>query len=342
MSGYGYYDEEEGEGLLTGAGARAKKRFVATRAISEITGRVYPKRVGYTLEYASKILYNSDLAKKNKWLQFANNDPGVKAARNQMKAAMRNAAKAWRARIEKEHADGKISDAEFQKYQARWARAKKTGKKYRLHVAQSRIKNFKDKFPTAADAVNFFNNPINRKIAPIGRSAKIIFLRAVYGLSKEDAEKFYPKHMKTPKSVKFVYPIEEASIFNIPEYNPPEEGEEKPAQQQTTTTETQTLKKKKQRKQKNKIILDKDIGFIIKTYILQMFDPTWPRFPIKRMKYKDFKHIVAFKPNGCIQIDMFSLGDKAVNYRLATWYTIGVDVFLDIRVYVSIQMIKIM
>jgi hypothetical protein len=27
MSGYGYYDEE-GEGLLTGAGARAKKRFV--------------------------------------------------------------------------------------------------------------------------------------------------------------------------------------------------------------------------------------------------------------------------------------------------------------------------
>jgi hypothetical protein len=57
MLGYGYYDEE-GEGLLTSAGARAKKRFVATRAISERTGRLYPKRIGYNLEYASKILYN--------------------------------------------------------------------------------------------------------------------------------------------------------------------------------------------------------------------------------------------------------------------------------------------
>jgi hypothetical protein len=77
MSGYGYYDEGEGEGLLTGAGARAKKRFVATRAISARTGRLYPKRVGYTLEYASKILYNKRLAENNKWLQFANNDQEV-------------------------------------------------------------------------------------------------------------------------------------------------------------------------------------------------------------------------------------------------------------------------
>jgi hypothetical protein len=59
-----------------------------------------------------------------------------------------------------------------------------------------------------------------------------------------------------------------------------------------------------------------------------MFDPTEPRFPINRMKYKDFKHIIAFKPNGCIQIDMFSLGGYIpINYRLATWYTIGVDVY---------------
>jgi hypothetical protein len=38
MLSYGYYDDEEGEGLLTGAGARAKKRFVATKTISERTG----------------------------------------------------------------------------------------------------------------------------------------------------------------------------------------------------------------------------------------------------------------------------------------------------------------
>jgi hypothetical protein len=247
MSGYGYYDEEEGEGLLTGAGARDKKRFVATRAISERTGSVYPKRVGYTLEYASKILYNRDLAKKNKWLQFANENADVKAAREEMKTAMRNAAAAWRKQIEEKHNKGKISDAKFQKYQARWARAKRTGKKYRAHVAQARIDNFKSKFPTAADAVNFFNNPINRKIAPIGRNAKIIFLRQVYGLSKEDAEKFYPKHMKTAKPVKFVYPIEEATMFNIPEYNPPPEveGEEKLVESKPETTTTTTKKPKK-------------------------------------------------------------------------------------------------
>jgi hypothetical protein len=107
MSGYGYSDEE-GEGLLTGAGARAKKRFVATKAISEKTGRVYPKRVGYTLEYASKILYNKQLASRNPWLKFANEHPDVIAARQQMKTAMQKAAVAWRDNIEKEHAEARL------------------------------------------------------------------------------------------------------------------------------------------------------------------------------------------------------------------------------------------
>jgi hypothetical protein len=100
MSSYGYYDEE-GEGLLTGAGARAKKRFVATRAISARTGRLYPKRVGYTLEYASKILYNQKLAENNKWFKFANENADVKAARKAMKKAMRKAAAAWREKMAK-------------------------------------------------------------------------------------------------------------------------------------------------------------------------------------------------------------------------------------------------
>jgi hypothetical protein len=254
MSGYGYYDEE-GESLLTGAGARAKKRFVATRAVSARTGRLCPKRVGYTLEYASKILYNQKLAENNKWLQFANNNAEVQAARAQMAAAMRKAAKAWREKIAKEHEAGLISDAEYNKMRARWERAEKIGnaKKYREHIAKSRLANFKAKFPTPADAVAFFNNPVNRKIAPIGRNAKIIFLRAVYDLSKEEAEKYFPKYMKVPKPVRFVYPIEEPEMFAIPEYKPSArvqlEEEEQP-KTTTKTTETEVLEEEKPKKKK--------------------------------------------------------------------------------------------
>jgi hypothetical protein len=46
------------------------------------------------------------------------------------------------------------------------------------------------------------------------------------------------------------------------------------------------------------------------------------------MKYKDYRHIVAFKPNGCIQIDFFNISPSvADNYKIAYWYTIGVDVY---------------
>jgi hypothetical protein len=46
------------------------------------------------------------------------------------------------------------------------------------------------------------------------------------------------------------------------------------------------------------------------------------------MKYKNYRHIVAFKPNGCIQIDFFNLSPSvADNYKIAYWYTIGVDVY---------------
>jgi hypothetical protein len=242
MSGYGYYDEGEGEGLLTGAGARAKKRFVATRAVSARTGKLYPKRVGYTLEYASKILYNRDLAKNNKWLQFANNDADVKAARKQMAEAMRNAAAKWRKQIEDKHDKKEISDADYAKMQARWKRAEEIGnaKRYREHIAQARLDNFRKKFPNVEDAVAFLNNPINRKIVPIGRNAKIIFLRQTYGITKEAAEKYFPKYMKVAKPVRFTYPIEEAEMFNIPAYTPPPRAQPKQTTTTTTTTPTTT------------------------------------------------------------------------------------------------------
>jgi hypothetical protein len=125
---------------------------------------------------------------------------------------------------------------------ARWKRAKKIGnaKKYRAHIAQARIDNFRARFPTPAQAVAFFNNPAHRKIAPIGRNAKIIFLRTVYGLSKEDAEKFFPKYMKVARPTRFVYPIEEAEMFAIPEYKPPARVQPEVVQPITTTT-TETL-----------------------------------------------------------------------------------------------------
>jgi hypothetical protein len=127
--------------------------------------------------------------------------------------------------------------------QARWKRAEEIGntKRYREHIANARLANFKAKFPKPEDAVAFFNNPINRRIVPVGRNAKIIFLRTVYGISKEQAEKYFPKYMKTPKPVRFTYPIEEAEMFNIPAYTPPPRVRLEEEQPTTTTTETEVL-----------------------------------------------------------------------------------------------------
>jgi hypothetical protein len=40
MSGYGFYEEEEeGQGIITGAGARARRKYIAEMAVSSRTGR---------------------------------------------------------------------------------------------------------------------------------------------------------------------------------------------------------------------------------------------------------------------------------------------------------------
>jgi hypothetical protein len=55
-----------------------------------------------------------------------------------------------------------------------------------------------------------------------------------------------------------------------------------------------------------------------------MFKP----FPYQGRKYEDYRHIVAFKPNGCIQIDRFQINPKlAEEARLAENYMLGVDVY---------------
>jgi hypothetical protein len=69
------------------------------------------------------------------------------------------------------------------------------------------------------------------------------------------------------------------------------------------------------------------MSLIKSSYTLTTMKPTI-QYPLERMKYKDFRHIVAFKPNGCIQIDFFGMRPKvADNYKIAYWYTIGVDVY---------------
>jgi hypothetical protein len=54
-----------------------------------------------------------------------------------------------------------------------------------------------------------------------------------------------------------------------------------------------------------------------------MFKP----YPYQGRKAENYRHIVAFRPNGCIQVDIFDLGKKYEEYRLARYYILGVDVY---------------
>jgi TPP-dependent indolepyruvate ferredoxin oxidoreductase alpha subunit len=165
-----------------------------------------------------------------------------------MSDAMQNAAKRWRNKIEDDYKNKRITTEEYAKIKSRWDRADKikqevgSTKAYREHIAQSRINNFVNKYKTAEEAVAFFNNPVNRKATPIGRNAKIIFLRVAYNTPKEIAERYFPKYMKVARPVKFTYPIEEAEMFNIPKYEKKVTlVEEKPPQQTTTPTGESTV-----------------------------------------------------------------------------------------------------
>jgi hypothetical protein len=101
MSGYGYYEEEEGQGLhtgglMTGAGAKAKYKYVYSRVPSERTGKMYPKRGPMTLEYASKLIFNSNLTKGNRWLAFIKNNKELKEKRKELAELMRKLSEAYK------------------------------------------------------------------------------------------------------------------------------------------------------------------------------------------------------------------------------------------------------
>jgi hypothetical protein len=54
-----------------------------------------------------------------------------------------------------------------------------------------------------------------------------------------------------------------------------------------------------------------------------MFNP----YPFQGRKAENYRHVIAFKPNGCIQVDIFDLGKNIEKERLARYYMLGVDVY---------------
>jgi hypothetical protein len=178
MSGYGFYEEEEGQGIITGAGARARRKYVAEMAVSTRTGKRYPRRLGYTLEYAAKHLYNKQLAARNPWLQYVNQDETLKSLRKQVGDRMKEIAKAYRANLTPEQ----------QELAQERAQQRKASEKRKKEMIDSMIANFKAKYPSVKSALNYI---LNNKTMP-NKTAARIFLKAVYGISKDEAEKLLP------------------------------------------------------------------------------------------------------------------------------------------------------
>jgi len=177
MSGYGYY-EEEGQGLMTGAGAKAKYKYVYSRVKSDRTGKLYPKRGPMTLEYASKLLFNSNIAKNNRWLSFIRDNPELKAKRAEMAALMRKLSQAYKQTLTPEER-AKLE-----------SRKKPRSRADKLAEARERIRQFKEKYPDAKSAL-----PVLRNYLPNIRSARL-FLRTVYDLKKDEVYKLLPRRKR--------------------------------------------------------------------------------------------------------------------------------------------------
>jgi hypothetical protein len=219
MSGYGYYEEEEGQGLntgglMTGAGAKTRYKYVYTRVPSERTGKLYPKRGPMTLEYASKLVFNSNLSKSNRWLDFIKNNKELKEKRAELAALMRKLSEAYKQSLTPEQRE------KLEK------RKKPRPKSERLAEARERVAQFKAQYPDATKALAVLRNYL-----PDVRSARI-FLRAVYGLSKEKALELLPKKRR----LKF-------KPVSFGEYTPPAakpQTETKSELTQETTTEEES------------------------------------------------------------------------------------------------------
>jgi hypothetical protein len=168
---------------MTGAGARAKYKYVYTREKHPETGKYYPKRGPMTLEYASKIVFNHQIGTNNKWLNFIKNNEELKKKRAELAQLMKNLSAEYKKTLTPEE-------------RARLeSRKKPRSKRSRLAEAQARIAQFKQKYP---DPVASLRTIVS--YMPNVRSARI-FLRAVYGLTKKEAKRLLPPRQKyKPKS----------------------------------------------------------------------------------------------------------------------------------------------
>jgi hypothetical protein len=235
MAGYGYYDEETsgtglltgGEGgLMTGAGARAKHRFLF--GPPEPTGKIgitrtgkrvairRPVRVGMHIEYASKKLFNRQLQAQNQWLKKANEDKVLKELREKVGERMRQLAAEYRADLKK------TNPQKFARLEA--ARAKRKTKAQKYKEAEDVIAKFKAAFPTIKDAL------ASEQVRGLNRKAKQIILRVVYGVPKDDLDRYLPPR---PRFVKVI------ETEAKPKPPPPTTTEE----EITTTAPTETTRK---------------------------------------------------------------------------------------------------
>jgi hypothetical protein len=189
MLGYGYY-EEEGQGLntgglMTGAGAKARYKYVYSRVPAEgkfyftkkgeRKQRYYPKRGPMTIEYASKLVFNHNINSGNRWLKFANSDETLQKLRREVAERMRELSAEYKRRL---------SPEEREKLEKR---KKPRSRKDRLAEAKARVEQFKAKYPTIESVM-----PELFKYVPDIRSGRI-FLRALYGITKDQALALLPK-----------------------------------------------------------------------------------------------------------------------------------------------------
>jgi hypothetical protein len=170
---------------MTGAGAKARYKYVYTRVPAEgkfyytkkgeKKQRFYPKRGPMTIEYASKLVFNHNINSGNKWLAFANADETLQNLRKQVAERMRDLSKEYKKNLSPEQR-AKLE-----------SRKKPRSRKERLAEAKARVEQFKAKYPTIDSVM-----PDIFKFVPDIRSARI-FLRALYGISREQALTLLPK-----------------------------------------------------------------------------------------------------------------------------------------------------
>jgi hypothetical protein len=232
MSGYGFYDEDVGQGLITGsgyrrgkglyagagrgrglfagAGARPLRKFVVEMQTNE-KGKKYPKRLGYTLEYAVKKEYNRKLASSNPWLKLVREDTKLKDLREKIKNRMQELAREYRASLP----ESKQKESEEK------AKARKASEAKRNLMISSIIQNFKEKFPDVKDGVDY---AWNNGLLP-NRAAYIMLMKTVYGLTDEQIKELeLPKRF--PKKHKYMASEErEFQKVREPELPPPSEKE---------------------------------------------------------------------------------------------------------------------